>query len=473
MTVDSAVEAGTITGAVSRHIVQTGFDHIDAATVARAKTRILDSLGNIAAGHRAQGNDGLLALASRWGGIEEATILVHGKKVPAQTAALVNAVMMRSYDFEAIGAEGENHSQAAAHLSGTTIPVAFAVAEQQRAGGRDLLTALILGDDLAARLAVASGFDVYSGQDNTGTVNGLGGAAVAAKLMGLDEVTLSNALGIVENQLSGTVANIFDQTLAFKLPMAFAARNAIVSAELAQAGFSGPADAIGGRHGFFDMYCSNPDPEKVTRQLGQTYYADCVIKPWSACRASHPSLDACVRLASENDLHDDSRIQEVVIHVTPRTLNGFVGQPFAVGDCPEVSGAFSIRFTAATALMYGTVRPEHLSLEHMGDPRLQRLLAKITLVDSLPPDQSLTAEVDIRLTDGSLLHARTDVPKGDIYASPMSEEEVLDKYYANAEFGGRISRADAEKGIELVQALEQLEDLQPLVALFVPQALRS
>ena len=57
------------------------------------------------------------------------------------------------------------------------------------------------------------------------------------------------------NQLSGTVANIFDQTLAFKLPMAFAARNSIVSAELAQAGFTGPADAIGGPHGFLDMYC--------------------------------------------------------------------------------------------------------------------------------------------------------------------------------------------------------------------------
>ena len=179
--------------------------------------------------------------------------------------------------------------------------------------------------------------------------------------MGLDAVQLRHALGIVENQLSGTVANIYDQTLAFKLPMAFAARNAIVSAEMAQLGFTGPADAIGGTHGFLDMFCAAPEPEKITRRLGEAFYADCVIKPWSSCRASHPSLDACVRLATENVL-DEDQIQEIVIHVTPRTLAGFVGQPFVAGECPEVSGAFSIRFTAATALMYRTVRPEHLTL---------------------------------------------------------------------------------------------------------------
>ena len=237
-----------MTGTVARHVADTAFEAFDAGTVERAKIRIIDSLGNIAAGHRAQGNDAVLDLARRWGGAPESSVLVHGVRVPAHNAAMVNAVMMRSYDFEPIGAEYEDHTQSAAHISGTTVPVALAVAEQQRSSGRDLLTALIVGDDLTSRLAAASGFDVYSGQDNTGTVNGLGGTAVAAKLMGLDAVQVRNALGIAVNQLSGTVANIFDQTLAFKLPIAFAARNSIVSAELAQAGFAGPEDAIAGRH---------------------------------------------------------------------------------------------------------------------------------------------------------------------------------------------------------------------------------
>lgn len=457
--------AENTTGTVARHVADTGFEAFDAGTVDRAKIRIIDSLGNIAAGHRAQGNGAVLNLARRWGGTPESSVLVHGVRLPAHNAAMVNAVMMRSYDFEPIGAEYEDHTQSAAHISGTTVPVALAIAEQQHSSGRDFLTALIVGDDLTSRLAAASGFDVYGGQDNTGTVNGLGGTAVAAKLMGLDAVQVRNALGIAVNQLSGTVANIFDQTLAFKLPIAFAARNSIVSAELAQAGFTGPVDAIAGRHGFLDMYCSSPAPEKVTRRLGHAFYADCVIKPWASCRASHPSLDACVRLATENRLNED-QIEEILIHVTPRTLKGFVGQPFVIGECPEVSGAFSIRFTAATALMYRTVRPEHLTREHMQDPRLQRLLEKIRLVDSLPPGESLTAEVELRLRDGSLLRTRTSVPKGDIYASPMSEAEILDKYYANTAFGGRTSHRNAEEAVRLIQRLEELDSLAPLINLF-------
>ena len=145
-----------------------------------------------------------------------------------------------------------------------------------------------------------------------------------------------------------------------------------------------------------------------------------------------------------------------------------MGQPFAVGECPEVSGAFSIRFTAATALMYRTVRPEHLTLEHMRDPRLQRLLDKIRLVDSLPPAESLTAEVELLFRDGSKLRTRTDVPRGDIYASPLSEAEILDKYYANAEFGARIPRRNAEEAVRLVQRLEELDSLAPLIDLFTP-----
>jgi 2-methylcitrate dehydratase PrpD len=457
----------TLTDQVTQHIIGTGFDAIDARTVQRAKVRLIDSLGNIAAGHRAQGNDAVVQLAARWGGAQESAVLVHGLRVPAQTAAMVNAVMMRSYDFEAIGAEGPDRTQAAAHISGTTVPVALAVAERVGAGGRDLLTALILGDDLASRLGAASGFDVYSGGDNTGTINGLGGTAVAAKLMGLDTRQLRNALGIVENQLAGTVANIFDQTLAFKLPMAFAARNAVVSAEMAELGFTGPVDAIGGRHGFLDMYCAKPAPGKITHRLGEEFYADCVIKPWASCRASHPSLDACVRLVTENQVDLDT-IEQIRIHVTPRTLAGFVGQPFEIGECPEVSGAFSIRFTAATALMYGTVRPEHLTIEHMNDPRLRALLGKITLVDSLPPHEYLTAEVELLLQGGSQLRTRVDVPRGDIYAAPLSEAEILDKYYANVEFGGRVSRAAAEEAVETINNLESLGDITALVKLFTP-----
>jgi hypothetical protein len=48
----------------------------------------------------------------------------------------------------------------------------------------------------------------------------------------------------------------------------------------------------------------------------------------------------------------------------------------------------------------------------------------------------------------------------------MSEAEILDKYFANAEFGGRTSRRNAEEAVRLIQRLEGLDSLTPLIKLF-------
>jgi 2-methylcitrate dehydratase PrpD len=86
-----------------------------------------------------------------WGGKEEGTILVHGVKVPLHNAALVNSVMARSYDYEPTGPLVDGKSTPA-HVSGTTVPTAITVAEYVGATGKDLLTALIVGDDIASRI---------------------------------------------------------------------------------------------------------------------------------------------------------------------------------------------------------------------------------------------------------------------------------------------------------------------------------
>lgn len=465
---DDFAGGASVSERLAAHAVTTPFEAFDPLTVSRAKTRLLDALGNVAAGYRAQGNGALRALVSRWGGTGEASVLVTGERVPAQNAAFVNAAAMRSYDFEPVDAETPAGGRVAAHVTGTTASVALAAAERAGASGRALLTALILGDDVACRLAAATGFDVYGGGDNTGTVNGFGGAVVAGRLLGLSAVQLQAAFGIVLNQVGGSIQNIDDKTLAFKLPMAFAARNSVLAVELAAAGVSAPLDAVGARHGFLARFGGGAGGavEALTAELGSRFVADAVIKPWSSCRASHPSLDACVRIFNRPGFAP-SEISHVTVHVTPRTRDGFVGQPFVVGDCPEVSAAFSIPFTTATALLHGTVRPEHLTPEHLASAALAELLPKISIEGSLPPEERLTAEVTVELRDGTVLHERVDAPRGDYVTAPLPYEDVVEKFYANVAFGGVLSRSAADGIRSAVESLESLPDLRPLINLAV------
>lgn len=449
---------------ISNHLARAGWNKLDARDVDRAKVRILDAIGNIAAGVRSSGQREFASLITNWGGRPDATVIGQGVRIPAVHAAMLNAAAMRSFDFEPVGAENENAGQVAAHISGTTIPVAVAVAERLGSTGRELLTALVLGDDITARLAAASGFDVYGGQDNTGTVNVLGATAVAAKLIHLDERRIRHALGIAANQFSGTIDSVNDKTLAFKLPIALSARNAIFSAELAATGFTGPRDAITGRFGYLSLYGNNPEPKKITRELGQRFYADAVIKPWSCCRASHPSLDAALTIRSRHAVRPET-IERVLVHVTSRTKQGFVGQPFEVGESPEVSAAFSIRYTTAVGLLYGTVRPEHLTIERISDPLVTEMIARIELIDSLPPNETLTAEVEILLRSGERYRHRTDAPKGDIHHNPMSAEDVAEKFFANVDFGGSIAVEQARDIAAMIAELERIDDVGSLTKL--------
>jgi 2-methylcitrate dehydratase PrpD len=456
----------SVTQEVSNHLVALSYDDLDEMTIARVKTRLLDALGVIAVGHTGPCCSELLSLLKTYGSAPQSSVIARGGgMMPASHAAMMNSFMMRSFDFEAIEAEGENRASCAAHISGTTVPVALSVAEREHASGKEFITALALGDDLAARLAVASGFDVYGGWDNTGTVNGLGGTAVAGKLIGLDAKRMGNALGIALNQLSGSIDNINDKTLAFKLPMALAARNSVFSADFAARGMTATHDAIAGAKGFFFLFCGeNIHPEGVTRGLGEVFYGDRVIKPWSACRATHPSIDACMQIVENHEIEPET-IKEIVVHTTPRTAKGFVGQPFEVGEDPQVCGAFSILFTAANSILRKSIRPEHFAPEKMGEPALQRLLDVTRIDPSLPSDEYQTSTVDIALDDGATLSARCDVPKGDIYRSPMGRGEILDKYYTNIEVSGLGDRELADKVIKIVEHLEEVEDMGTVIDL--------
>ncbi len=447
---------------LANNVVQTRFENLEKVYIDRAKLRILDVIGCALVGVKGPGCNMLLDLVRRWGGAEESTIIAFGGKVPAHNAAMMNSALARSFDFEPVEAEGEKKTSAA-HISGTTVPTALAVSEMQAASGKDLLTALIAGDDLAARLGVASGFDFSLGWDNTGTINLFGATAIAGKLLGLDEKRLFNAFGIALNQCAGTMAGVFDKTLAFKLPIALSCRDAIFSAELAQEGFPGVMDPFSGPRGFFALYCRHPNLEDLTKALGKKYYADCVIKPYSACRATHLSIDCALQISRRNEIKTED-IKEIVIQTAPAAIEGFVGVPFSPGVIPQPHGAFSIRYTVATALLRKDVRPEYFSEDFIFDPDIKTIIEKIVIVPITTPEQARTTHVQVVMKDGKTYSAQTDFPRGDFGRTPLTRDEIEAKYRSNLAFSGTISKQNGEKVLDMIVNLEELRDIRDLTS---------
>ena len=450
---------------LAANTVETRFENFDAETLEKTKYRIIDTVGCLIGGSGDVGNPELVKLLRDDGGKEEATILVHGGKIPAGNAALVNSVMARSFDFEPVSplVDGVNTP---GHVSGTTVPTAISLSEAVDASGKDMITALLAGDDVAARLLAASGFGFTLGWDGTGTVNAFGATAIAGRLLGLDKLQMRNAFGIVLNQIGSTFQIIWDGTVAFKLPQGVSARAGIFSAQLAGAGWTGPRDALFSKFGYYKMFTEGcQKPEYLSRDLGKDYYADGTIKPYPCCRIVHAAIECSLSIMKKHGVTADD-VESVNLELAQGGIDHKCGEPFVTGEFPHGNAAFSYHYTVATAFVHGSVKPEHFTEDAIRDPRTAIFMDKIQLKPSAYV-RFEAAKVTVILNDGRQFTESCDPAKGDPLINPMSKDEIIAKFWTNVEFCGVISKEKADELLQTLLNLEKLDSVRKLIPLLL------
>jgi 2-methylcitrate dehydratase PrpD len=450
---------------LARNVLSVRFEAIDSASVNRAKDRVIDVVGCLIAGANASGCAAVKDLLMEWGGKKESTILVHGGRIPAHNAAMMNSVMARSYDFEPVGpfVDGKNTP---GHVSGTTVPTAIAAAEQRGLSGKDLLTALILGDDLASRMNAASGFSLDQGWDCVGTVNKFGATAIAGRLAGLGERQMVNAFGIVVNQLGGTMQTFFDGVHAFKLVQGLAAWAGICSAALAEKGLTGDADPLFSRYGYFPVYCKSYEPEILTKSLGKAFYADNTFKPYPCCRANHASIDGALELVRRKKIKPED-VEEIILEIPAKEYDFAVGQPFRIRQVPQIDASFNLQYCIADAFLRGSVRVEHFSEEAIRDPAITQMIRKIHLTKSSDPQKFLASRIMVKTKNGSKCETEIAVPKGDDAFTPLTASEKRQKFMNNVAYSKTVPMQKAEKALRLLEGLEEVDNVAKIARLLV------
>jgi 2-methylcitrate dehydratase PrpD len=441
------------------------FEDFDKDTLETTKYRIIDTLGCLIGGATDAGNPELVKLIKETGGKEEATVLIYGGRVPAAAAALVNCIMARSFDFGAVSPLVEGVSWPG-HISETTVPTALTLGEVANANGRDMITALLVGDDIAARILAASGFGFSLGWDGVGTVNTFGVTAMAGRFLGLNKAQLRNAFGIALNQLGTTFQSFWDGTTAFKLPQGLAARGGITSARLAKAGWTGPEDALLSRFGYYQMFTEGcKKPQALTDDLGRKYYYDGTIKPYPCCRITHAAIEAALALLKKFNFKAGD-IESVNLDVAPGGIDHIVGHPFQIGAFPHGNAAFSYEYTVATAFLFGGVRPEHFTEKAIRSPQVAEFIKKIklTAVEDVAFEK---ARMTVTLRDGRKLTETVVDVKGDPLTNPMTREEIIAKFWMNVDFSQKISKNKADELLDKLLNLEKVDSVRELIPLLV------
>ena len=124
---------------VADFICRTSYAGLPADVAAIAKTAVLDHIGVMLAAREDKSVAAVAKLARALGGRPDATLLDHGGKVPAATAAMVGAVMAGTMDLDDGAFRPVGHLT---HAGRVIIPSALAVAEYANASGRGLIEAL-------------------------------------------------------------------------------------------------------------------------------------------------------------------------------------------------------------------------------------------------------------------------------------------------------------------------------------------
>jgi 2-methylcitrate dehydratase PrpD len=437
-------------------------DEVPEEVAEAAKLHLLDTIGCGLAAHAVGvAGEGRTTMAEL-GGEPQATVLGLERRLPAANAAFANAMLCHGLDFD------DTHSDSVSHVSTVIGPAALAAGEQQAAGGRDVLAAIVAGNEIVCRVGMAAPGEFHRrGFHPTAVCGVFGGVAAVSRLTGLDAAATTSALGIAGSFAGGLFAYLEDGTPTKPMHPAWAAHGAHVATRLALHGAAGPPSVLEGTfglyHAFLGAAAGTVDVGGQLADLGTRWETPRIaFKPYPVCHFMHGSLGAAAEAAGGRTFAPDE-IDDVLVTV-PSAGVSLVLEPAAQKRVPrsEYEGKFSLQYSVASQLVRGHVGVGDFTDEAIGDPDVLAVAAKVSYETRDYPTypQAFPGGVRVRLADGTSFEADYAHQKGGP-ENPLGREEVCAKFRENAAALPEAAVAALE---EAVLALEEQDDLAETLA---------
>ena len=446
----------TISEQIAAFIYDADYDTLSADALDMAKLCFLDWLGSVYAGKGSRPAVAILLVAKSLGGNPEATLIADDSQSSAYMAALVNSAASHVVEMDDL------HKGSILHPAAPVIPAALAMAEREGASGQELLTAIVVGYEVAIRAGEAMGPSHYRFWHTTGTCGTFGGAAAGGKILGLSKPELAMMLGTAGTQAAGLWEFLVDGAMSKQLHPAKAAADGLLSALLAEQGFTAAGRIFEGEKGFCQAMARECDLDRLTKGLGteRLRILSTSFKAHAACYHIHSAIDAVLEIRRKHGLRA-ADVESVRIALYPAALD--LLEKVAPRD--PYAAKFNIPFCVATALVYGQVGLSAFTTDRLEDSKIQEATQRISLVrDSelgkvYPERWPAVAEVTTRA--GQTHAARIDFPRGDP-KNPMTREELEAKFHNLAT--PALDETQRRKTIDACLNLDRLENLASFFA---------
>jgi len=387
-------------------------DKIPDSAYEAAKKCIIDLLSASAAGSNSPAAMAVMDMSERLFSSGSSNVWFSGKTFNAPGAAYVNSAFASALDLD------DGHREAMGHPGASIIPAALAVAQETKANGRELLASIVIGYEVAVRVAAARD---HAAQDTlaTGRWCAYGAAAAGGRLRHMPPEKLAEAFAVAGVHSPGLSAAGYSQVMgnSAKEGIPWATLTGLSALWMADKNFTGPTDILD----HLDYY----DSKKIISGLGDSFAVERVyFKPYACCRWIHSAIDALSLIMAQSSL-EPGMIDNIEVHTFERALR--LNNHPAPNSLEDAQ--YSIPFCMAVAAIEGEKRllPLTSNLLYRKD------IISFANIIQLYPDKKLerffpemTAARVTAHTKKGLFEKLVKFPRGDI-SNPMDFTEIENK----------------------------------------------
>jgi 2-methylcitrate dehydratase len=431
----------SITHKMAEFAIELEYEDIPAPAIKEAKRFLLDSVGCALAAVNNEDMAAMYRFIDRIGGTPEATIIGSGKQTSAPNAALMNSLLVRALDYNDIYWE-QDPSHPSDVIFGGISP-----AEALGKGGKDALVAMMIAYELEMRWCLACFPGVREVGWHHATLTQFVSPFVAGRMYDLNAEQMVAAAGISGSShftLGGVVAGHLTNMKNTADPLATQA--GVLAALMAREGYTGPVEVIEGKEGFQHVIHNvELKPEILLDGLGVKFLiTDCAYKAFPTEALTHQPISAVLNVMQQHNLVAED-LAEIHIQTTTRGAD-ILSDASKYDPQTRETADHSLPYCIAAAAADGGLWPTSFDEEKLFDPRIRALLPKIKVVanaeiDGLFPGVK-RAIATLTTTDGRTLAETVDHAKGSPQ-NPMSDEEVIAKFRANAAAVTSAAQQDA------------------------------
>jgi len=458
---------------LARFAVETKYEELPKPIVHEAKRTLLDSIGCALAATITDKGKMSTALARRFGGPPESSIIGTGDKVSCCSAAFANGELIMAMDYDALIIPG-------GHVPPHVIPALLAIAESGGASGKDLILATVLAHEIAVRVASAlpsfyhfegSGAEEVRWAPRHGHAYcNFGAAAGAGKLLRLSQDEMLHALGIAGCLCSVLIQQKF--SFSTHRPMTkygvpgWQSTGAVIAALLAKMGYIGDTTVFDTEYGFwkFSGY-AEWIPDSVMEGIGKIWHFSKVhYKPYPCCLMLHTVLDCFTTIIAQNNLMPED-IESVKAFCHP-TVELPVFMSSELVDI--VDAQFCAAYVFAVAAYRVKVGAEWQDWDTMKNQKILEFMKKVSCRGhpeygkrQLKDPASSLGMVEV-LSKGKTLKEERIYSRGTPGTDvQITDEELVEKFRHNA--SRILNRDKIERAIKTILELETTENISVLM----------